>query len=328
VFAPLTQLAGILGTSTKKADMTRRMAGALFVMAGLVAPVAASPIGQDGSVKITAARANVRAEAKDTAPVLTQLTAGTDLVLKAIEGDWFRVQLPPDARLGGARVEAFVSKKVARLVTAPTTPEPAVVEPAVPEPRDAMSVAVKGAAATTWLAPEEARVRLTGAQADSLRALSGVLTAEDPPSPGGSAPLTFAWTVSGSTSSNLVTDRRPVFVVQFKSVPGFDAADLAPVIVRLVPAIAGVRIAAAVRAPADRPSRTVADWDVMRDWKQESVRVSVQSAEPGAAVIQPTSDLAPGEYAVVLRPSNNKKLAGPAVFEGRTFTTLWTFSVR
>jgi hypothetical protein len=307
-------------------SITGRIAGVLALVAGLGASIDARLGAQDGSVKITAVRANIRSEAKDTAPVLTQVTAGTDLVLKAIEGDWFRVQLPPDPRLGGARVEAFVSRKVARVVTAPTVTPAVVAAPA--EPRDAMSVALKGASTTTFLTPEQARLRVTIERADSVRALSGVLTIEDPPPPSGSVPVTFAWTVPGATSPNVAPDRRPTFVVQFKAVTGFDAADLVPTLLRLAPALSGVRIIAAVRAPADQASRTTADWDVMRDLKQDAVRTLVQPAETGAVLVQPVANLEPGQYAIVLRPNGKKKLAASDVFEGRPFSTIWTFTVR
>src|SRR5262245_29127062 len=92
-----------------------------------------------GSVRVTATRANVRAEPHEKAAVVSQVTSGTVLPLRAVEGDWYRVQLPADPRLGGVRVEAFISRKVAALVTGeaaggtkPAATTPAASAPAAP----------------------------------------------------------------------------------------------------------------------------------------------------------------------------------------------------
>ena len=147
--------------------MTKLVPLLVAIVAGCGA--AALLAAQDGSVRITAARANIRVEARDTAPVVAQLPAGTDLVLKAIEGDWFRVQLPADPRLGGVRVEAYVSRKVARLVT-PLGPASAAggagTAPVPGAPSTGMSVALKTTQATeaAWLAAASALVRMVVAR--------------------------------------------------------------------------------------------------------------------------------------------------------------------
>lgn len=312
--------------------MTKLVPLLVAIVAGCGA--AALLAAQDGSVRITAARANIRVEARDTAPVVAQLPAGTDLVLKAIEGDWFRVQLPADSRLGGVRVEAYVSRKVARLVT-PIGPASASgaagAAPAPGAPSTGMSVALKTseAAEAAWLTPETARVRMALARVESIRGLSSLLTAEDPPAPTPATSVTFAWVLPAASSRLVVSDWRPTFVVQYTAVPGaIAAADLVPDLVRLVPTIAGVRIIGAITGASDLPSGTEAAWEVMRDWRHESLRPTVQVGEPGTALVQPRSPLEPGEYAVVLRPNRPVKVAPSAVFTGPAFLTVWTFSVR
>src|SRR5687768_1722735 len=81
-----------------------------FAMAAVIAQ-------EPAVVRVTAARANVRAEASEKAPVLDQVIAGAVLELVSSEGDWFHVRLPPDPRLGGARVTGYLSRKVAVQVT-------------------------------------------------------------------------------------------------------------------------------------------------------------------------------------------------------------------
>ena len=66
--------------------------------------------------------ANIRSEANDRAPVVTQVPSGTLLQLLSVEGDWFHVRVP----VGSIRIEAYISKKVAALASPPgaaaTTP--------------------------------------------------------------------------------------------------------------------------------------------------------------------------------------------------------------
>jgi hypothetical protein len=62
------------------------------------------------------------------------------------------------------------------------------------------------------------------------------------------------------------------------------------------------------------------------------VKAKVEVIEPGAARIQPSADLPPGEYAVAVRFTGNRKLAGSSVLStsgaGRLFGAVWTFSIK
>jgi len=301
-----------------------------LVAAGLA--LCAWPLtAQTGTVKVNVARANVRAEASDKSPVLLQVTSGTELSLKAVEGDWYRVMLPPDPRLGGVRVEAFISKKVATLAA----PSAAPVPPTPPAPvtsRDGMSVVLQAGDTTEFVTPEEARLRVVAPIADSLQALARVLPVDEtPPASQGGSPVTYVWSVSGAAASRVLTTRRPAFIVQFKDVPGVAPDSLVPSIVRLTPTLSGVRLISAVRARADQATRTDTDWDLTRDLKQDAMRSTVQVVEPGAVRIASANDLEVGEYAVVLRPVPRRRLAGASVLGGadaRVFTAVWTFAIR
>jgi len=299
---------------------------------------------QDGTVRVTAARANIRSEPNDKAPVLLQVTAKTILTLRAIEGDWYRIQVPPDPKLGPIRIEAYISSKVATILTPigpaerkPTdNPSATAAPPRLPEPagtRDGMSVAVVRANTMTFLDSSEARLRIAVARSDSFRTLAATLPKEDaPPTAKDAAPVTYAWTVDGATSETVFPEKRPSLVVLYKDARELASADLTPVLVRLTPTISGVRVVSFIRGRADQASRTDADWDVMKDLKQDVVRATVALPEPGAAQVTPLNDLEPGEYAVVLRPNGKKKLSGASVLaigpDSRLFTAAWTFSVK
>jgi len=271
-----------------------------------VAMAAAGLVAQDGaSVKVTVARANIRSEANDRAPVVTQVPSGTLLQLLSVEGDWFHVRVP----VGSIRIEAYISKKVAALASAPAA-APAAASP-TPAPTaaatvDGMSVAVDLSGTSTWVTPHPAKVNRDG--------------------------QTWAWVVDGSAADRVIDDRRPSFVVVFKDVPGLSPDDLTPVLVRLTPAASGGRLVAAARGSEDLASRAAADWDLSKDLKQDVVRSESQLLEPGAVKIRPAADLPAGQYAVVLRPSSKKKLAGADVLSssgaGRALALAWDFGIR
>jgi Bacterial SH3 domain len=291
-----------------------------------------------GSVRVTAPRANVRAEPNEKAAVVSQVTAGTVLELKGVEGEWFRVQLPP---MGSVRVDAFLSKKVATLVGPPagaaaakpagTPATPAA--PVTPTSKDGMSVAVQEAGASVWLTPGSTELVRIGERGESLRAVAAAMPVGQPLAPpAGSGQLTYVWTIAPGASARVLSESRPGFVVQFKEVPGVSPDDFSPAIVQLISTPGGSRILAAVRGRTDQGSRLTLDWDVAKDLKQESVRATVEILERGIAKIQPSSPLTPGDYAVVLRPNGSKKFAGASVLspagEGRVFGVVWTFTIR
>jgi len=280
-----------------------------FLLCAIASVVAAAALhAQDGAtVKVTVPRANIRSEANDRAPVVTQVTSGTVLQLLSVDGDWFHVRVS----VGSIRIEAYISKKVAALASAPpaapTSPPPAApaAEPAPAASVDGISVAVDVSGTSTWVTPHQAKVRRDGQQ--------------------------WAWVVDGGEADRVLADRRPAFVVVFKDVPGVSPDDLMPALVRLTPSPSG-RLIGAAKGSADLASRSTADWDLSKDLKQDVVRSDSQVLERGAVRIRPAGDLSPGQYAVVLRPSSKKKLSGAAVLsssgEGRVLGLAWDFAIR
>jgi hypothetical protein len=108
--------------------------------------------------------------------------------------------------------------------------------------------------------------------------------------------------------------------------------DLVPVLVRLTPTARGRRIVAAVRARAVRDRMSDDSWNVREGLRERVVQAKIAVVGHGAARLQPSSDLAPGEYAIVVRFGSGKKLAGSSVLSpsgaGRVFGAVWAFSVK
>jgi len=311
---------------------------ALFMICAMIGAAAALVCAQEsGTVRITVAKANVRAEPSEKSAVLTQATLGTEFELRTVEGDWFKVIL----NMGGMRAQAYISKKVAKLAPPPAAAPPpasAVPSAAAAEPAaraDGMSVVInikiKGSVETGWLTPHRAHAAaVADAKVDSLPSFAKSLAAGSMAP--GSAMAVWVWTVDDPAVPRVVEDRRPAFVVLYRDVPGISPDDLAPMIVRLVPAAASARVIAVARGRADAATRAAADWDIVKELKQDVVKVEVEPAERGAVSLRPSADLPPGDYAIVVRPVVKKKLAGADVLsetrEGRVFSVVFDFTIR
>jgi hypothetical protein len=309
-----------------------------------VTPGATRELGREvvpehGTVRVTASKANIRSEASETSKVLAQVSQGMELELLSVEGDWFHVRVP----VSGLRVEAYISKKVAKIGTpspppnsaAPSSgPPSALPQPRASADRNSLSVVMTVGDVSTPLLPRALRVVQIGDKADSLSKIASVVpaTGDGTSHAGDASPVTFVWVADEVAARRVVPDKRPSFLATFKDVPGLNPEDLAPVLVRLTPAASGVRLIAALRGRADQASRTDPDWDVVRDLKQDIVRTDLQKLDRGNIRLTPTADLPPGEYAIVLRLASKRKVAGSAVLgpegEGRVFSIAWDFAVR
>ena len=315
-----------------------------------------------GTVLVTAKRANIRASANEKSKVLAQVTSGMNLDLLAVQGEWFHVRVP----VGGMRVEAYISKKVAKVVgpstsappasfsaaasaappaaavPAPSVPTAAVASPAramssTPPPaqpplvRNGISVAMTTGAVGTPLAPTMLHVIEMPEKVDSLVKAAAIVPQSDSGS-GGGPDATFVWTADGVAASHTVSERRPTFTATFRDLRGLNPDDFAPVIVRLTPATSGVRLVAALRGRTDEASRSDADWDVVHDLKQDIIRSDVQRIDRGSMRITPVGDLPPGQYAIVMRLATKRKVAGAMLLgqdgEGQAFSLCWDFEVR
>ena len=342
------------------------------IMVSLVAVLlTAGTAYAQGTVRVTAARANLRSAPNEKSAIVARVPAGTVFQLRSVQGDWYRVQLPGGAARS-ARPNVFISKKVSRMVgnapasaasstpapiAAPTPAAPAVAsapmalpppmpvaEPAArlvavpaapvmaPVSRDGVSVALQADTGATFLGASTARVSRMLERLDSVPEFAKAVANEGSGAgASGSTSITYVWTIDGG-AARPIDGPRPTFAIQYKDIPGVSPDDLIPVIVRLSPTASGGRFVGAARGRADEAARPGAEWDLTREWKQEVVRSVIEIVGRGAAKIQPAADLEPGEYAVVLRLTERKKLPGATVLsqsgEGRLFGSAWAFSVR
>jgi hypothetical protein len=144
--------------------------------------------------------------------------------------------------------------------------------------------------------------------------------------------VTYVWGVPGPASTNVLQTVSPSFLMDFSRVIGINPDDYAPVIVKLTPAQNTCRIAGATQGKADVRSSPAADWQVYSHFLEERIATNAEKLAPGKYKVSSTSELQPGEYAVVLRPvAKEKKFSGGDVAraqgDGLMFDAAWTFQV-
>ena len=143
---------------------------------------------------------------------------------------------------------------------------------------------------------------------------------------------TYVWGVPGPASSNVLQNASPSFTVDFSNVLGVKPDDYAPVIVKLTPAQNTCRIVGATQGKADARSSPAADWQIYSSFLEERVTTQTQKVTTGKYKIAPSSELAAGEYGIVLRPiSKSKDYSGGDVAraqgDGLAFDAIWTFQI-
>ena len=144
--------------------------------------------------------------------------------------------------------------------------------------------------------------------------------------------VTYVWGIAGATSSNVSPSRLPVFLVSVVDVPGVNADDYEPAILKLTPAQNSARLLGATQGKQDARSNAAADWQVYSNFLEDRVAIQTQKQAGGQYRIVPSSPLLPGEYGVALRPiSKSKQFSGADIMRGQgdgmIFNAAWSFQV-
>lgn len=283
---------------------------------------------------VTAATAPIRAEAKATAAVLTTVKKGAKLEVRGTEGDFYQVV----TSVGTVRIQGFVAKRsvaLEKLAAPPPTSAPApAAGTSAPLAKFGMTAVVTSAAKPINLVPVTARVvklaeRVETARAAAIAMPVGAGTAL-PTAP--ASLISYVWVIDTVTGAREVADTKPAIVVQYRDAAGMSPEDFSPAIVRLIGTPSGPRVVSALRGRLDQGTRAQAEWDIATNQKVELVRATTEITDRGVAKLTVTEPLTPGEYAVIMRPTGNKKFAGTSVLaaaeEGRFFSIAWAFVVR
>jgi hypothetical protein len=163
---------------------------------------------------------------------------------------------------------------------------------------------------------------------DSSGILSGVLSHRKKPS------YTYVWAISGLNSSTTAAENpSPNFEVNYSGIPGINPEEFEPAIVKLTPSHSAWRLVGATEAKSETVENSAPEWQIYSTFVEDRMPAQVKRLASGHAEICPASSLAPGEYAVVLRPiSKAKKFSGTDVAanrgEGMLFNSVWSFEVK
>jgi hypothetical protein len=144
--------------------------------------------------------------------------------------------------------------------------------------------------------------------------------------------LTYVWAIPNPGSANTSPVSLPVFRVDFSGVPGVNADDFEPAIVRLTPAQNSYRLVGATQGKEDATSNAAVDWQIYSHFLEDRVSAKAEKLRSGQYRLSPTSPLSPGDYGVVLRPvSKTRKFSGGDVEryqgDGILFDSVWSFQV-
>ena len=144
---------------------------------------------------------------------------------------------------------------------------------------------------------------------------------------------TYVWALAGGSGADTVANAQS-FTVNYSGLPGVNADQFEPVIVKLSPTPqANFRLVGATEASTGADQGTQQDWPIYSAFVEDRISATVQKLAYGRARVSASAALEPGEYAVALRPiDKSKKFAGEDVGrnrgEGLLFNYAWPFSVK
>jgi hypothetical protein len=322
--------------------VTRAAGAALVAAAALVATVLAQ--SDVDVIKITLGRADIRSEPSQTAPLLRQVTEGTYLIVIKEDAGWFQVQLPASRglrALGYLQKTSAVRVKPAEAAAALE----AMRRPPSKPPGDSIVIGAEVAPKTIWLKAQATQrfpvaepvttVAAAASSASVTRVLGAAAEGVDPGTvalPPGVNDATWIWVTRASAAAPVLASRRPSFYVFYGEVPGLDSREWAPYVVRLSPAGEWLVITA-LAGPALAMNYWHAHWEIRRTILQNEMASTITGLADGMVRLTLTAPLAPGEYALVIRPAFwRRSYAGRQILSdegpGVAFGAAWVFSVK
>ncbi len=144
--------------------------------------------------------------------------------------------------------------------------------------------------------------------------------------------VTDVWAVPGLKSETLIHNTQPTFEVHFDNIPGVNPEDYQPILLKLESTPNNYRLVGATEAKPDTLQSSTTDWGMYSSFVEELAPGKANKVAVGNFQLQVSSALAPGEYAVVLRPTNkDKKFSGGSISQntgdGLIFNSIWSFEV-
>jgi hypothetical protein len=148
------------------------------------------------------------------------------------------------------------------------------------------------------------------------------------------AKITYVWALNGGSSPANVGTSGPSFETNYAGLPGVNPDQFEPVIVKLSPTPqSNYRLVGATEAAGSAAQDKQQDWPIYSSFVEDRISCKVDKLGSGHARVTPAAALAPGEYAIALRPTDKAhKFSGEEVgknqAEGLLFNYTWPFSVK
>ncbi|HYL10003.1 MAG TPA: hypothetical protein VEU31_04640 [Candidatus Acidoferrales bacterium] len=148
------------------------------------------------------------------------------------------------------------------------------------------------------------------------------------------AKITYVWALTGGSSTASAGGNPPTFEVNYAGIPGVNADQFEPVIVKLTATPQSTfRLVGATEAATTAEQSTQQDWPIYSSFVEDRVAAKVQKLGSGHAQVAAAAPLAPGQYAIALRPTDKShKFSGEDVAknqgEGLLFNYTWSFLVK
>lgn len=291
-------------------------------------------------IRITLGRADIRSDPSQAAPIIRQVNEGSYLIVIKEDAGWFQVQLPASR---GFRALGYLQKTSAvrvKAAEAAAALEAMRRPPTKPPPGDTIAIGAELTGKTIWLKAQATRpvwipdAATTIAAAASSDALVAALAAGDGPNPviPGVNDVTWVWVTAAATSAPVLASRRPSFHVSYGEVPGLDSREWAPYVVRLAPA-GEWRVITVLAGPALAVNHSQPHWEIRRTIVQNEMKSSITGLTDGMVRLTLTAPLAPGEYALVIRPAFwRRSYAGRQIMSdfgpGVAFGAAWVFAIK
>lgn len=145
----------------------------------------------------------------------------------------------------------------------------------------------------------------------------------------GAPSMTYVWGLPGRKSARELTNTDPIFELNYGDIPGVDPDAFEPVIVKLAQTPDNYRLVGATKTKLNMRNMMANSGPENGKWLVEDRwPTRVYKEDRGFYVLRVDQPLAPGEYAVVLRPVKGYK-AKPSGLGGhaQVFYCVWDFSV-
>lgn len=147
------------------------------------------------------------------------------------------------------------------------------------------------------------------------------------------ATVTDVWAVPGPKSETVIHNAQPAFEVHYDNIPGVNADEYEPVLLKLESSPNNLRLVGATEAKQDALQGSTGDWGMYSSFVEERIPAQATKTAPGNYQLQASAALQPGEYAVALRPVNkDKKFSGTNMTQntgdGLFFNSVWSFEMQ